>query len=179
MIFRVILAVGCLLASAAAAEAARIRDLSLSPEESLRQPNMVHNPAPLGGGQTAPSAAANTGAASSITAGHRFMDGYCDASIRPESANALQECLQQARADACDRFRRLPVEAQGAADLAISCANALGDPRMTEIVPPEACRDNDRQVLLLLKKYWGDQDTSHALLFLPDMVNNPAAGCAG
>lgn len=163
----------CLAASSA--DAARIKDMSLSPEESFQQPNIIRAPAPLGGqpisNEAPPPGTVNLPGMSSA----RFMDGYCDPSVNPRSANAMQECMQQARADACQRFQRLPADAQAALDRVIACDYAAGE----DGAPAADCVESVQRQLQLIKKYWNDPDTSHALVFLPDKVNNPAADCKG
>lgn len=159
------------------ANATRIKDMSLSPEETMQQPNNILNaPAPLGGQPASRDAPLAGGNLSGDPSG-RFMDGYCDSSIQPiiQNANTMQACLQETRADACQRFHRLPREAQAALDRAIACGYATGESG----APPSDCADSSSRQLQLLKKYWSDQETSYALVFLPDKVNNPAADCAG
>lgn len=174
MIRGVLFAACCLLA--VPAEAARIQDMSLTPRESLQQPDIVNATAPLGG-QPAYDNEAAADAYISGTATRRFMDGYCDASVRPavSGANALQTCMQEARADACARFQQLPPDAQEVIDRAVACGYAAGE----DGAMPDECADNSDRQLQLLRKYWGDQNTAQALVFLPDKVNNPAALCQG
>lgn len=163
------------------AEAARMKDMSLSPEESFKQPNIITQVPGLGGAQTPASDPAmppeQGNGALTNTPSARFMDGYCDPNFRPavQVNNPLQNCLQQTRLQACDMFRRLPQEAQNAVDQTVTCANTAYEEETIRL--PSTCKENDRSRLQLIKKYWQEKDTAYALVFLPGMVTDTGSLC--
>jgi len=178
----------CLLTSPTFAQS-QMRDYSLSPGESVQQPNVSHAQSNTGG-------VAPLGSASSTqfnpyssplnrpnlvynpnpqTPANSFMTGYCDPNFHPlVMTGNMQTCFQAAQQQVCQQFQQLPADVQTALDTATACVYnaANGDASATE-----NCSAYDTNRLQLLKKYWQDQNTSYAILFLPDEVLNGPAKC--
>lgn len=184
--YYVIFLAACL--AAYPAQAARIRDMSLSPEESMRQPDITHSRphsweanTDMQTNQAVPGTLP-PGAGGQAQAG-RFMDGYCDPNFKPLAGsargNAMQSCMNAARQEACQTFYHLPADAQAAIDDSVSCVNAASEAGEENPSPSGACQDSERRRLTLAKKYWDNQAVAHALVALPEMVTNPLSGCMG
>jgi hypothetical protein len=179
----------CLLAGHAyAQEQPRIPDLSLSPEESFRQPDISHSQSDGFGTPTNPQdfghdnadytpGAYNTGGASS------FMAGYCDPNFKPIIANApglsaLQSCLETQKRQSCDEFQHLPADAQAALDSVIDCMQSDSDTADGQRAADDpGCLSGDTQRLRLLKKYWHNEAITHALVFMPDDIVAASGKC--
>lgn len=85
---------------------------------------------------------------------------------------ALQSCIDTQRQQVCERFRRAAVNIQRVISQAVDCES-----NVTGYIKAD-CSGLDASRLDLLKQYWQDEDSSYTILFLPDMVLNPAANCA-
>ncbi len=176
------------------AMAARMRDMSLSVEDSMREPDITTtnpqdylNPGGFGsntqgtlkaptkpGGYGSAYSGANNYDATALPA-DSYMVGYCDPNVGVR-AGAMQDCIAQGKKQTCDIFAQLPNDAQRLLDRTISC---LSDTAEYEDDYDSARKDcgYERARLGLLKKYWEEQQTAYALVFLPDMVMNAAANC--
>jgi hypothetical protein len=180
-----------LILSASAANAQRIRDQSLSPEESVRQPDVENsNTQPLGGNWSNNFGQNNegTGHTQNFQSGgtayqgqqtRYFMDSYCNQDMRPivrsPRLSHMTGCIEDMKNKACDSFRRLPPEAQSSVDGATECIFSMEDTPYTET---KACGQFERNQLALVKKYWGSHEVAYAILFIPDMVANPMIFCS-
>ncbi|MDX1975620.1 MAG: hypothetical protein SFT92_08120 [Rickettsiales bacterium] len=170
------------LSYAAAAEA-RMRDMSMSEQESLRQPSATINgstPNYLGGkmpeGYTDGLPGA-VGVATNlpVSVAGRFMDSYCSTDYAPVAVTAAAKtCLLQQRKAACDLYTRLPKDAKQVLSYKIDCVYSEMDAGNSQT---DACLDADRSRITMLKKYWKDQNTAYALVFLPDIALNASANC--
>jgi len=164
--------IACLIAQPALAQT-RIRDLSMSPQETIRQSGQpsAPPPAPAPTYNAAPAPASQP--MSHIASDGRFMGEFCDPNFKSALARdaATQACLKQQREQNCDQFYHLPTDVQAVLEDSLKCsfdAPATG----------ESCGDSDTQRLLLLKRYWSDPAIAHALVFLPGDMQNPAR-CTG
>lgn len=165
----------------------RIPDLSLPPDESLRQPNISHqgNQPIMGqnGYDSSDTAARGSTAAPQPSFGTHFIDGYCDPNFRPLIANtpglaAMQECLDEQKQQACETFRGLPADAKRAISDAIDCRYQISEGAVSGAAPGTAdCSPGDTARLQLLEKYWNDSITAQALVFLPDTVLGISGRC--
>ena len=180
-----------LILTASNASAQRIRDMSLSPTESMRQPdNSNSNTQPIGGSwsnnfeqnhegtghiQNAPYA----GAGYEQINTRYFMESYCSQNNKPiihsQHLANMTSCIEDIRNKACDAFRRLPDDARMSVDGATECIFSAEDTPYTET---KACGRFERDQLVLVKKYWSNPDTAYAILFIPDMVTNPQIFCS-
>mgnify|MGYP003394302862 CR=1 FL=1 len=128
---RYVLATMLIIGIALPAHAARIRDLSLSPQESLKQHNSTYVPTPLGGNENSDWQPPPQPPDSPDKEKSRFMDIYCDPTFRPVAGNVrgngVQSCLKDTQRQACDMFYKLPADAQAAVERSVSCANAAGE----------------------------------------------------
>ncbi len=200
------------MAMSANAQAQRIRDLSMTPNEMIQQGvNQNHAGTPLPGpnltpdfGNTPQGAGTNNGIPPSGAPSNNYMEGYCDPNFKPMiSRNAryasMASCLQQQRDEACRMYHAAPNDAQRAMDESINCTAQMnnmsgmdgaddgnGDdedgwgnggaaqqrPRM-----PSSCGAADSRRLSMLKRYWSDQNTAYALVFVPDLVMDNSGTC--
>lgn len=194
-----LLLLSCLLSTPAFA-AQRTRDMSLSVDETMRQPTTT----PAQKTQTTPRTGADTGFDESIEldpnmarqlqdlrareiqdnsklslsgnargempADRGFMSNFCNT---PADGNALQSCQASQREAACQRFHRATVDIQRLLDRAINCEYTATGSRAGFA----DCDGLDAGRLDLLKQYWQDEEASYTILFLPDMVLNAAANC--
>lgn len=164
----------------------RIPDLSMPPDESLRQPDISHQ-----NDNIQPLMNQNVGTAPNIPIGQNnlppeqpgthFIDGYCDPNFRPLIANTpglagMQECLEQQKQQSCDTFRNLPADAKRAVSDTVDCRYQAGGGNTQTAAD---CSRSDTLRLQMLKKYWGDSDTARALVFLPDDVLGTSGKCTG
>ncbi len=172
---------------AGTAHAQRIRDLSLSPQETMRQPDITHSQNQPGGnnwsndfGQTREGTpyTGNTQYGQNQPTYRYFMDSYCSQDHRPlvhsSHLAAMTSCMDDMRNKACDSFRRLPQDAQSSVDGATECIFSAEDTPYTET---KACSRFEREQLALVKKYWNNPETAYAIVFIPDMVTNPQTFC--
>lgn len=174
----------CVLA-AGYAGAERLRDMSLSPEETWEESQKSSSgksTPPLGGTSPQenhwkkPSFLPYDGMRGEP--GNSFMEGYCDPNFRPLVANPdYLDCLEHQKQEICDMFWNLPEDAQQALDDTLGCYNAGNEEDTQPMRRDISCEINDRQRLELLKKYWEEQSVMYALLFVPDLVTNGANEC--
>ena len=129
-----------------------------------------------------------------------YMDGYCDPNFKPLMAQSAQHasmvsCLERQKTEACSLYQSAPDDARAAIDASVNCAaramNAMGDDggesdeedsgwgswggRAT--TAPVSCVKYDAQRLTVLKRYWDDNNTAYALVFLPDLVMDASGSC--
>lgn len=173
--------------------AQRIPDNSLSPAETALQPNISNNSAYQQylkqnniSDPRYPSDAPMPPDINTPPASGSFMDNYCDPNFKPLIANDphyanLADCIQQQKAEPCSQYQQLPADAKRVLDEAISCASDMQDdenPNGQQAANNTAnCDDSDISRLQLIKKYWRDQNTVYALVFLPDEVTNASTQC--
>lgn len=175
----------------------RMQDLSLSPEDSMRQPNINNNPIEkqyqnditrrsMSKDQpafNAPPPRADEGMMPSKS----FMEGFCDSNFVPLLANnrryfGKEDCLKNLRDEACSRFTNLPKDAKLVLDEAISCMFTNGNGYASD---HPSVSDNDYMVcgstyarrIEMLKKYSADPYTNYALIYLPDDVLDSSGRC--
>jgi hypothetical protein len=190
--------IGVLIAGSAQAQ--RVRDFSMPVDESINHAtsnngnNTIVQP-PL---NPVPGAAELRGSddndrgglfgilgKGNFSSSERFMDSYCDPStqIGIAARSELASCIAEKRQSACEQYASLPRDAKKAVDLAIDCAYAATDGAAEEFGLPTAsklprgCEDSAELRLEMLKAYYDDNYTSHALLFLPDTVLKGGASC--
>ena len=182
-----------LIASDVAAE--RIRDMSLSMEESLRQPD-IHTseedslgspwsnqydsfPSGDSGGRRADLQAPYL--EQNRYESQSFMANYCDTNVTPIVQNRhfgdTNHCFESTKAKACDGFKALPDDAKNVLDRATECAFAMSDD-VSKRYKNNDCEQLERDQFRLAKKYWNSQEMTYLVLFLPDMVANPMIFCA-
>lgn len=191
----------CIIFCVQEACAQQIPDQSLTPAQTAQQPNIIHqhdylNPGTQSTYQNDPGNTyprdnygqqqpyPNDGydqndsdLADGTSQRREFMDIFCDPNIKPVAVSAsMQSCIESTRQDACATFQRLPGDVQSVLDRQIGCIHSSTDADGNLITNP-SCGDDDHRRLVLLKKYWRDQDTSSALVFLPDKVLNGSAQC--
>ncbi|MFO0389055.1 MAG: hypothetical protein ACK502_04955 [Alphaproteobacteria bacterium] len=175
---------------ASAAHTQQIRDMSLTPDESLRQPDVSNSDTqPLGGTWSNNFGINNEGAGhiQNFQSGNMayegqqtryFMESYCNQNnnplIRSQQLSNMTGCIEDIKAKACDAFRRLPEDAKTSVDGATECIFSMEDTPYTET---KACGQFERGQLALVKKYWGSPDVAYAILFIPDMVSSPHMFC--
>lgn len=175
----------------------RIRDLSMSPEESLKQPSVNNNP--VYQSDVTRRAVAKERDAGLLPPGElpperpdaipakSFMEGYCDPNFISLLANnrryfGREDCLKQMRDISCARFKNLPKEVKEVMDEAIGCqfdnANtyASDDPSQSEN-DYLVCATSYGRRIEMLKKYLADPYASYALVFLPDDVLDTPGRC--
>ena len=184
----------CLLASSAVAQERRIQDLSLSPEETAQQQNIVKKaPDTFQNDVSKRSETLNhltnptRPADPSVIRGKSFMEGYCDPNFVSMLANnrkyfGQEECLKQVRDDACARFKSLPDDVKGVMDDAIGClftnSNSYAAEKNQEVNGDSVtCAASYVNRIDLLKKYTGDYYTTYALLFMADDVLDTPGRC--
>lgn len=122
------------------AQAKRIQDLSMSPNEMIRnnvQTNVPQQQQPLPGsnmmpayptqgGYPAPGSNVQPLIGQQAVPSNNYMDGYCDPNFKPllsrnpQYAN-MAACLEQQKIQACDLYRTLPVDAKKAVDDSMNC----------------------------------------------------------
>jgi hypothetical protein len=176
----------CLVASQAYADPQdRIPDLSMSPQETFddfKNAPVQNNNNNNGGWNTNNSDFGNSfgngappGNVSNtyptVPSGS-YMEGYCDPNFRPVVNN---DCMYSQRGNICAEFQHLPPDAKAALDTVIACMENNGPGAMQD----PACASADAQRMQLVKKYWNNQNTSHALMFLPDEMIQGSQKCLG
>jgi hypothetical protein len=177
------------------AYAQRIPDLSLSPEETARQPTNVpvktfkNDITRRSEAFTPPGkpAAPETIADRQDHLSDSFMERYCEPNFISMLANnrkyyGQEECLKLVRDDACARFKALPKEVAKVLDEAIDClfanSNGFAVDKYQHIVNESAqCADSYVQRINMLKIYYTDYYTNYALLFMPDDVLDTPGRC--
>jgi hypothetical protein len=187
--------------------AQKMRDFSMSPEESQRVPSTTSNSvggnydqymqnqqAPQGSGGSDYFTQNRTGRGGSGIPGQpasSFMEGYCDPNFKPMvnggSIANLQACMETRKQQSCEQFFALPDDVKRSLNFAIECAyTAANGGEMDEngyIVQQApvnpACNRTDTDRMQLLKKYWRDQNVSYNIVFMIDQVVNASAGCVG
>lgn len=188
----------CLLPTAASAQ--RMRDMSLSVEDTMKQPAVSHAKPGYGGvggvgpgGSNDPYVGNNPAynnqndPYSSGARGNTFMAGYCDPNFHPVVNNrnlaALQSCMESQKQQSCADFERLPVDAQRAIDNVVGCLYVASDTGYDEQQPAATndpgCTAGDSQRLQLVRKYWKDETTAHALVFMPEDILDASTNCMG
>jgi hypothetical protein len=167
-----------------------IPDYSLSPAETAQQPsspstnpayqqylnqNNLSNPGLPANAQTP------TNTPSVAT---RFMNGFCDPNFNPAIAGnpqyaSMATCLRQQRESICAQFQTLPEDAKRALDQTLDCNSKILNGENPDGQPSTigTCSETDSTRLQLIKKYWKDQNTARALLFLPDDVVDSSSKC--
>jgi hypothetical protein len=187
----------------AAQAQARIQNLSMTPQEMLQQNMNINKPGvPLPGPNLSPAmpqagngwsnnAAPITGAPGSMPS-NSYMEGFCDPNFRPLiSRNAqiasMAACMQQQRGEACRMYREVPEDVRRVLDETINCAAqaAEGNEGSEDedgnwsATPGQGshCGASDTRRMDLVKKYWTDQNTVYALVFVPDLVMDNSGNC--
>jgi hypothetical protein len=182
----------CLFAFDASAQ--RMRDNSLSPEDSLQQVTTPHTAASTnsqylqfpgqGGASSIPAPAYNQNSGASdvygVTPATRFMDGYCDPNFTPlvggSKVSAMQSCLAQLKRQQCDTFHNLPADVQRVLGDTIDCM--YGEQNADEVATVKSnCSANDSPRLQLMRKYTQDPAATRALATLPEDVINGSNRC--
>lgn len=202
-----VLALGLILL-AAQASGAPMRDMSLSPSDTMRQPTITHSspqdyfnqnrsdnfdhfPQGQSGSNYGSGYGSRVGSGlpgdgnnyDNSMQSKRFMDNYCDPNFHAGVGNSrIQDCMAQGREKACDMFSRLPPDAQHIIDQSISCVYAISETGGDDALPTTAaadpsCAADEHRRMVLIKKYWTEQETAYAMVFLPDMVLNASTGC--
>ncbi len=190
------------MAAGDASAAQRMRDMSLSVDDTMKEPDITYEHdylkfpsqgqgqgsssfgksglprglpgerTPYGGirGQTGNEEPYGTG---------RFMAAYCDPNFNAGIAagQGLQACLDNAKQKACEMYERQPRDVQSLLDHALSCAFSADDPVYGG--EDTTCYEDDGRRLRMVKKYWSDEETVYALIFLPDMVQAASTDCRG
>jgi hypothetical protein len=159
----------------AQAEAARIKDLSLSPTESFKEPDISSTHTPTIDNNQAPGTPSQPMPGKDTK---RFMSAYCNAAAMPttSNSNALSACLKKTHEEACARFLRLPEDAQAAVDQKIVCTNSFT--RSDDGAASELCKSTDASYVQILEKHTKDTDTVYGMAAIPKMVNDPMNLCA-
>ena len=116
----------------------------------------------------------------------RYMDEYCNlnantaTSRNPRYASAAA-CIRQQKEQVCNQFNALPADVKAAIDEDVSCTDNLtnnAEPSNNQqMSDSQNCSDADSALLQLLKKYWSDQNTAYAIVFLPDQVFDSSTKC--
>lgn len=178
---------------ASTAYAERIRDLSLSPEESMRvqsaeqptryfeqQSDDIYTPGSTRGAQSNSSGVAMQPPTSGAPRSGYFMDLYCEEWPEPLVHNhrlsGLANCIKEVRQQACKRFAALPEETKYYADNSVKCAYDATQAEI-DVAVELTCRDAMAQQIRLIKKYWSKPDITYSMLFLPDMVTRGDSFC--
>jgi len=177
MKLQVLIAAICTLLSQQAL-AAKMQDYSLSPEETVRQPDIMRSnnrfdpyASQYGTGNTIdtpnrpitglPDPSANTRKG--------FMDIYCDTQITPPLLDTpklagMQECLKNERLQICDLYIRAPREAQEVISDAAECYSQASQAES----PNANCSVHHTARLKMIQKSWQDQNTVWSLVFIPE-----------
>jgi hypothetical protein len=171
----------CLFAFDASAQ--RIRDQSLSVEETFREPNITRAPITPPALDT-PQDEWDENAAKSSRPLSDFMEVYCDPGFKPLAADrpgmaALQNCLEQQKRKTCGEYQKLPADAQALLGATISCMYSETEIGDGEYRAESRCAGYDAQRMALAQKYWQKPDISRALVFMPDEAINAGAKCMG
>ena len=174
--------------------AARIQDLSMTPNEMVQQGVNV-NRAPVSGTTTTPNfptTATSTGGmahlppiAGVVTGGPstNYMDGYCDPNFKPlmgrsASYAGIANCLAQQKTDACRLYQSVPQDVKQALDDSINCMAQMSDTAGNATTASVSnCGVTDTRRLALVKRYWNDANLAYALVFVPDLVMDNAGDC--
>src|SRR5690606_31270275 len=130
-----------LIMTASEASAQRIRDMSLSPEESMQQPDISHSQGTLPPGNWSnqfdrtyegEGHAQNfqySGNGYEPARQRYFMESFCSPQNKPLVRSArlanMTVCIEEMKVKACDAFRSLPAEAQGSVDGATECIYSM------------------------------------------------------
>lgn len=193
---------------ASPAQAQRVQNLSMSPEEMRKQnvqtrinPTTTNNRLP--GNDLMPSVPTQNGypvisapgAQQPVNNQGHFMDGYCDPNFKPLLARnpkyaGMANCLEQQKQQACGLYAALPPDARGVMDATMDCMaqqqngglEEAPDGTLQPTAAPAIARDcsyNDSQRLNLLKRYWQDANTAYALVFIPDLAMDAGGSCMG
>lgn len=166
--------------------------LNNNPGSNLYPTTPFNNAYPQAQGMT-PSTAPYPGAPAMA---NNYMEGYCDPNFQPIlSRNAsyarIANCLAQLREQACSLYRTMPQDAKTVVDQSVNClsqnagSNAGGlieAPDGTlQPAPPsqstDACLEADSARLQMLKRYWNEEQTAYAIVFVPDMAMDNSGRC--
>lgn len=170
-----------LMATSAEAQT-RMKDYSLSPEESLKQPNISGSMPSNYDGYKEQQQPQNSGGSYNntmpATPSNSFMVGFCDPNFKPVASGAVQACVEQKRQQSCREFSQLTSDVQSVLDRSIGCAyaasndpsNGLGD---------AACATENATRLHTLKNHSNNNAASHALIYMQDDILNAGATCMG
>jgi|GEM_PF-2419508 len=173
-----------------------MRDHSLSPEDSFKQPSINNNPVyqnDLTRRSMVKDRAAGIPVPGDIPPrpdlepAKSFMTGYCDADFIPLLANnrryfGMEDCLKYQRDEACSRFNSMPKEIKMVMDDAIGClftngnGYAADDPTHSE-TDYMVCGSSYARRIEMLKKYMSDVYATYVLVYLPDDVLDSAGRC--
>lgn len=189
------------LAFPAAAQQQRMRDFSLSPEETMREPDITHSPEgnydeylqfperqePITSLEHDMEDDTHDHDSDQLPGpfSSDFMTGFCDPGFRPmlqDSATGMQACIEEEKKKACGMYQTLPTDAQRLLNGAIGCvymANGGDDPDAEPADGDLSCVEYDTRRLRLLRKYWKQPDVAEALVFLPDRVLYTGQHCMG
>lgn len=173
----------CLLL-AGSAHAERIRDMSMPLGESLAQPDIDNSSNRYGGnnsnqpGTLLPYPDERQGQLNppdDSTTSNRFMDNFCNPNKRSAIADNprmrdIQSCLDSNKEQTCSKFASLPADAKVMLEAQIICAMELAENTDEDAPKQKDCSRFDSQRIDLLKKYEQDQQTTWAILHLPDEV---------
>ena len=182
-----------LMSFSTVALAAPMKDFSMSTEESLRDAAQSKSATQKGWNNNyVPSRESREDSSLTFEDGQKehsnFMSYYCDARTQLGILkNRISECVSEKRRTACEEYAAIPADARKALNLTVDCAyaqspdnqisdeeNELGLPKMQT---PKGCDDEAEARIALLRKYHNDAYTTHALLFLPDMVLKAGNDC--
>lgn len=186
-----------------AAQAARIQDLSMTPNEMIQQNmNVNHAGKPLPGPNLSPTMPGGqdrwgndlpvTGTPDNAPSGN-YMTGYCDPNFKPMMARSaayagMAACLQKQRDEACQLYQAAANDVRRMIDESVNCMAAgmegdtMGDDEDSDFAPtrsamPTGCGAVDSKRLSMVKRYWNDQNTAYALVFVPDLVMDNSGSC--
>ena len=134
-----VVVLACALAPQAAL-AKRQQNLSMSPDEMIRQNIQTNVPQqqqpmpgnnmmpsyPTQGGYPAPRSSQPITGQQGMVPSNNYMDGYCDPNFKPLlSRNAqyanMAACLEQQKAQACELYRNMPADARQVVDATMNC----------------------------------------------------------
>ncbi len=165
--------------SAQAAE--QVRDMSLSPEQTLREPSIKRSIQgdtwydPKMAQQLRESSNDATSSVPPVNGDELSAPSSSDSSFMNKfcaSKDSVPTCRESQRMETCDRFKRTAINVQQVLDRVVAC-----DAKVQKGIEAD-CDGLDAGRLDLLKQYWQDEDMSYTILFLPDMVQNAAADCS-
>ena len=152
------------------AHAQRIKDWSLSPEESMRVPT-TRGPSKMN--PAAPdysgSSNRNTTDYTNVDPSDSFMAGFCDPNFRPIAGNA---CVASQTKQACGTYFNLPEDAKVIVNDSIECLYAASE---SDAAP--SCIDEERARRAAAERYKDDFATRNAILNLPNSVLYGATNC--
>ncbi|MGE0753739.1 MAG: hypothetical protein AB7L92_01105 [Alphaproteobacteria bacterium] len=186
---RALLAILLIFASSTA-YAQRMRDFSLSPGETMREPDNI-NPnstdpylRPPPGGTTEGygygGSRNNFSSATGTPQRTFFMEEYCQPGLQPiirsSRVRGIMECYDSVKQQACERFSKLPEDAVTLVDNTVRCVYQTAESGSGASYDVH-CRQPYAEQLWVLKKYWNEPDTAYTILFLPDMVVDSTLFC--